>query len=55
MVMHAILFILYFCILTDCSEEKQKLGKLTRSEILFSVHMLSLEAERNFCSSSNVF
>lgn len=47
-------FILCFHVLTDCSEEKEKLGKLSRSENLFSVHVLSLEAEGNF-SSFNVF
>lgn len=50
-VMHVILC---FRILTDCSEEKKKLGKLTRSENLFSIYVLSLEAEGNF-SSFNVF
>jgi len=48
-------FTLCFCVLTDCSEEKQKLGKLSRGEILFSVPMSSLEAEGNFGSSFNVF
>lgn len=42
--------ILCFHILTDCSEEKEKLGKGSRSENLFSVHALSLEAEGNFIS-----
>ncbi|NXT07375.1 F149A protein, partial [Prunella fulvescens] len=36
----------------DFSEEKEKLGKISRSENLFSVHVLSLEAEGNFSSFS---
>lgn len=55
MMVHVILGVFFFGILRDCSEEKQKQGKLTRSEILFSVHVLSSETEGNFSSSFNLF